>query len=159
MENIKLNEKLLNKFFGGMDSECLAQVQLLVEQGAVLNPLSGELVLNNIRTGIFTDYFMGAFYLDEDEKPHQVGDKELVIASRRNPYGDDYQYICVESHRGSDGWDSAMAWDPNSEKSYGTECRVYQFRIDGESYPIWFESRDAAIFTTKIGGLKNENKK
>ena len=158
MENIKLNEKLLNKFFGGMDSECLAQVQLLVEQGAVLNPLSGELVLNNTRTGIFTDYFDEAFYLDEDEKPHQ-GKK---IASRKNPYGDDYQYICLcieESHRGSDGWDSAMAWDPNSREPYGTECRVYQFRIDGELFPIWFESRDAAIFTTKIGGLKNENKK
>ena len=56
MENIKLNEKLIGKFFSGMDNDCLEQVQLLVEQGAVLNPLSGELVLNNIRTGIFTDY-------------------------------------------------------------------------------------------------------
>ena len=56
IKNIKLNENLLNKFFGGMDSECLAQVQHLVEQGAVLNTITGELVLNNIRTGIFTDY-------------------------------------------------------------------------------------------------------
>ena len=161
MENIKLNEKLLNKFFGGLDSECIEQVTDLVEQGAVLNPISGELVLNNTRTGIFTDYFDEAFYLDEDEKPHQ--DQKLVIASRRNPYGDDYQYICIcieESPDGSDGWDSARAWDPNSEKSYGTECRVYQFRIDGEEFPIWFESRDdAAIFTTNLNrGLGDAEK-
>ena len=163
MENIKLNEKLIGKFFSGMDNDCLEQVQHLVEQGAVLNPLSGELVLNNTRTGIFTDYFDEAFYLDEDEKPHQ--DQKLVIASRRNPYGDDWQYICVEES--PDGSDSAMAraWDPNSEKSYGTECRVYQFRIEvdkdeWESYPIWFESRDdAAIFTTNLNrGLGDAEK-
>lgn len=156
MENIKLNEKLIGKFFSGMDNDCLEQVQHLVEQGAVLNPLSGELVLNNTRTGIFTDYFDEAFYLDEDEKPHQ-GKK---IASRKNPYGDDYQYICVESPDGSDGWDSARAWDPNSREPYGTECKVYQFRIDGEEFPIWFESRDdAAIFTTNLNrGLGDAEK-
>ena len=57
MKNIKLNNKLINKFFGCLDSDCLEQVKDLVEQGAVLNPLTGELVLNNIRTGIYTDYF------------------------------------------------------------------------------------------------------
>lgn len=57
MENIKLNESMIAKFFGGLDSDCLEEVRSLVEQGAVLNPLSGELVLNNTRTGIFTDYF------------------------------------------------------------------------------------------------------
>ena len=152
--NIKLNEQLTNRLFEDMDSECLEQVQLLVKQGATLDPLNGELVLNNIRTSVFTDYFKWAFFLDEDEKPHQ--DQKLVIASRRNPYGygSDWQYICVESPDGS-----ARAWDPNSETCYGTECEIYQFQIDGESYPIWFESRDAAIFTTKIGGLDNENKK
>ena len=67
MKNIRLNDQLISKFFGGLDSDCIEQVKALVEQGAVLNPLSGELILNNTRTGIFTDYFDLAFYLDEDE--------------------------------------------------------------------------------------------
>ena len=57
METIILNDQLINKFFGGMDSDCLEQVKDLVEQGALLNPLSGELIIDNTRTGIFTDYF------------------------------------------------------------------------------------------------------
>ena len=150
MENIKLNEKLVNRFFGGLDSDCLEQVKALVEQGAVLNPLSGELVFNNTRTSIFTDYFNVAFYLDEDEKPYQVGGEKLVVASRKNPYGTDYQYICIEeSPMGSDGWDSAMAWDPNSKECYGADCRVYQLQIEiaedeWEEFPIWFEDRESA---------------
>lgn len=150
MKNIKLNEAMINRFFGGMDNDCIEQVKNLVEQGAVVNPLSGELVLNNTRTDIFTNYFKYAFFIDEDERPYQVGSEKLVVASRKNPFGDDYQYICIEeSPIGSDGWDSAMAWDPNSKECYGTECRVYQFQIETaedewESYPIWFESRDDA---------------
>ena len=153
MRNIKLNNILINRFFGGLDSDCLEKVKDLVEQGAVLNPLSGELVLNNTRTGIFTDYFKYAFYLDEDERPYQLGSEKLVVASRKNPYGDDYQYICIEERPiGSDGWDSAMAWDPNSEECYGADCRVYQFQIEveedeWESFPIWFENRDDAIIS------------
>ena len=137
MKKINLNKDLINIFFSEMDSDCLSQVKDLAQQGAVLDPLNGELVLNNIRTRIFTDYFKWAFFLDEDEKPHQG---KLVIASRKNPYGDDWQYICIKS---PDGSDSAMAraWDPNSREPYGTECEIYQFQIDGESYPIWFESR------------------
>ena len=153
MKNIKLDETLINIFFGGMDPECFDQVKELVNQGATLDPISGELVLNNTRTGIFTDYFKYAFFIDEDEKPYQVGDQRLAIASRKNPFEDDYQYICIEeSPLGSDGWDSAISWDPNSKECYGTECRVYQLQIetfDGEwdSYPIWFESReDATIY-------------
>ena len=153
MKNIKLNESMINRFFGGMDSDCIEQVKNLVDKGAVLNPLSGELVFNNTRTGVFTDYFKYAFYLDKDEKPYQVGSEKLVVASRKNPYGDDYQYICIEeSPIGSDGWDSAMSWDPNSKECYGTECRVYQFQIEveedeWEEFPIWFESHeDATIY-------------
>lgn len=37
MKNIKLNDTLINRFFGGMDNDCLEQVKNLVEQGAVLN--------------------------------------------------------------------------------------------------------------------------
>ena len=146
MKKINLNKDLINIFFAGLDSECLEQVKDLAQQGAVLDPISGELILKSVKTGVFTDYFTYAFFLDEDEKPHQ--DQKLVIASRRNPYGSDYQYICVEIPDGS-----ARAWDPNSEEPYGAECEIYQFQIDGEEFPIWFESRDAAIFTTKIGGL------
>lgn len=124
MENIKLNEQLINKFFGGLDSDCLEQVKALVKQGA--------------------------FFIDEDEKPYQVGSEKLVVASRKNPYGDGYQYICIEeSPMGSDGWDSAMAWDPNSKECYGTECRVYKLQIEveegeWEEFPIWFEDRESA---------------
>ena len=150
---MKLTNSMINRFFGGMDNDCLKQVKNLVDQGAVLNPLSRELILNNTRTGIFTDYFNNAFYLDEDEKPYQVGSEKLVVASRKNPYGDDYQYICIEeSPLGSDGWDSAMAWDPNSQECYGTECRMYRLQIEiaedeWEEFPIWFESReDATIY-------------
>ena len=56
MKNIELNESMIDQFFGGMDNDCLTQVKELIEQGAVLNPVSGELILNNTRTGIFTDY-------------------------------------------------------------------------------------------------------
>ena len=57
MKNIKITESMINKFFGGMDSDCLEQVKNLVEQGAILDPITGEIVLNNTRTGIYTDYF------------------------------------------------------------------------------------------------------
>lgn len=60
MKNIKLNEQLINKIFGGMDNDCLEQVTNLVEQGAILNPISGEIIINNVKTGIFTDYFTNA---------------------------------------------------------------------------------------------------
>ena len=56
MKNIELNETMIDRFFGGMDSDCLEQVKNLVEQGAVLNPTTGEIILNNTRTGIYTDY-------------------------------------------------------------------------------------------------------
>ena len=48
MENIKLNNTLINRFFGGLDSDCLEQVKELVEQGAVLNLKDGNLYLNNL---------------------------------------------------------------------------------------------------------------
>ena len=57
MKNIKLTDSMVDRFFGGMDSDCLEQVRELAKQGAVLNPLSGEIILDNTRTGIFTDYF------------------------------------------------------------------------------------------------------
>lgn len=150
METIKLNKKLINRFFGGMDSDCIEQVKNLVEQGAVLNPLSGELVLNNTRTGVFTDYFKYAFFIDEDERPYQVGSEKLVVASRKNPYGDDYQYICIEENpMGSDGWDLAQPYNNNTDECFGSDFKVYQLQIETaedewESYPIWFESRDDA---------------
>ena len=62
MKNIKLTDTMIYVFFGDLDPECLEQVKNLVEQGAVLNPLSGELVLNNTRTGIFTEYFNNKEY-------------------------------------------------------------------------------------------------
>ena len=64
--NIKLTQELVDKFFGGMDSDCLEQVKDLAQQGAILDPLTGEIVLNNIRTNIFTDYFTRG--LDDENK-------------------------------------------------------------------------------------------
>lgn len=61
---ITLNKKLIDKYFGGLDSDCLKEVKQLVLEGAVLDPLSGELILDNIRLGIFTDYFKK----DEEEE-------------------------------------------------------------------------------------------
>lgn len=61
MKYIKLDDALINKLFGGMDNDCLEQVKELVDQGAVINPITGELVLNNTRTGIYTDYFKKEF--------------------------------------------------------------------------------------------------
>ena len=66
MKTIKLDGNLIGKFFGGMDSDCLAQVQHLAQQGAVINPTTGEIVLNNIRTSVFTDYFTRE--LDDENK-------------------------------------------------------------------------------------------
>ena len=57
MKNIKLNQTMIDRFFGEMDSDCLEKVKNLVDQGAVLNPVTGEIIINNTRTGIFTDYF------------------------------------------------------------------------------------------------------
>ena len=54
---IFLSDSMINRFFGGMDNDCIEQIKELAKQGAVLNPLSGELILNNTRTGIRTDYF------------------------------------------------------------------------------------------------------
>ena len=60
MEKLELNESTIDIFFCGMDNDCLEQVTALVEQGAIINPISGEIILNNTRTGIFTDYFTDA---------------------------------------------------------------------------------------------------
>ena len=149
-----MTPELVDKFFGGMDAECLEQVRKLEEHGnLLLDARTGELFQNATGTKIYTDYFQNAFYLDEDEKPYQVGDQRLAIASRKNPFGDDYQYICIEQNpMGSDGWDSAMAWDPNSQECYGADCRVYQLQVEveedeWEEFPIWFENRDDAIIS------------
>ena len=61
MKTIKLDGNLIGKFFGGMDSDCLEQIKDLAQQGAVINPTTGEIVLNNIRTSVFTDYFVGGY--------------------------------------------------------------------------------------------------
>ena len=153
METIKLTHELIDVFFGGMDLDELKELEELAEQGAVLDPTSGEIILHNTGTGIYTDYFIKAFYLNEDERPYQVGSEKLVVASQKNSYGEDYQYICIgESPIGSDGWDLAMAWDPNNKECYGSDFKVYQLRVETakdewEEFPIWFDNReDATIY-------------
>lgn len=155
---IEMTENLVEKFFGGMDAECLEQVKKLEEKGnLLLNAKTGELFQNAIGTKIYTDYFQNAFYKDEDYHPYQVSDTSLCIASRKtDSNAEPYQYICIEQNpMGSDGWDLAQAWDVNSETCYGSECRVYQLQIEifedeWESFPIWFENReDATIFLNK----------
>ena len=66
MKTIKLDGNLIGKFFGGMDSDCLEQIKDLAQQGAVLNTITGELILKSVKTGIFTDYFTRE--LDDENK-------------------------------------------------------------------------------------------
>ena len=149
MKNIKLNESMINRFFGGMDSDCIEQVKNLVEQGAVLNLKDGNLYLNNINQHIGTDYFSNAWYYERND--YSVGDQTVIIAT--HPIDADYDFIKIEcSPIGSDGWDFAQPYNNKTEECFGSEFRVYQLQIetfDGEwdSYPIWFESReDATIY-------------
>lgn len=143
---IFLSDSMIDRFFGGMDNDCLEQVKNLVGKGAVLNLNDGNLYIGNTNQHIGTDYFNSAWYYERDD--YSVGDQTVVIAT--HPSDADYDFIKIEcSPVGSDGWDSAMSWDPNSKECYGSDFRVYQLQIetaDGEwdSYPIWFESRDDA---------------
>ena len=149
MKNIKLTDSMINRFFGGMDNDCIEQVRELVKQGAVLNLQDGNLYLNNINQHIGTDYFNSAWYYERDD--YSVGDELIVIAT--HPSEADYDFIKIEcSPVGSDGWDLAQPYNNTTDECFGSDFRVYQLQIetsDGEwdSYPIWFESReDATIY-------------
>ena len=149
MKNIRLNDQLISKFFGGMDSDCIEQVKNLVEQGAVLNLNDGNLYLGNTNQHIGTDYFSNAWYYERDD--YSVGDQTVIIAT--HPSEADYDFVKIEcSPVGSDGWDLAQPYNNKTEECYGSDFKVYQLQIetfDGEwdSYPIWFESReDATIY-------------
>ena len=149
MKNIKLNESMINRFFGGMDSDCLEQVRSLVEQGAVLNPNDGNLYLGNTNQHIGTDYFNSAWYYVRDD--YSVGDQTVIIAT--HPSEADYDFVKIEcSPVGSDGWDIAQPYNNKTDGCYGSDFRVYQLQIetsedDWEEFPIWFESReDATIY-------------
>lgn len=146
MRNIKLNDTLINRFFGGMDNDCLEQVRNLVEQGAVLNLKDGNLYLNNINQHIGTDYFSSAWYYERDD--YSVGDQTVIIATHPNEA--DYDFIKIEcSPIGSDGWDLAQQYNNNTDECYGSDFRVYQLQIEveedeWEEFPIWFEDRESA---------------
>ena len=149
MKNIKLTDSMINRFFGGMDSDCIEQVKEFVEQGAVLNLNDGNLYLNNINQHIGTDYFSNAWYYERDD--YSVGDQTVIIATHPNEA--DYDFVKIECNPvGSDGWDLAQPYNNNTDECYGSDFKVYQLQIetfDGEwdSYPIWFESReDATIY-------------
>ena len=149
MKNIKLTDSMINRFFGGMDSDCIEQVKELIEQGAVLNLKDGNLYLNNINQHIGTDYFSSAWYYEKDD--YSVGDQTVIIATR--PSEADYDFVKIEcSPVGSDGWDLAQPYNNTTDECFGSDFRVFQLQIetsDGEwdSYPIWFESReDATIY-------------
>ena len=146
MKNIKLNQTMIDRFFGGMDNDCIEQVKELVEQGAVLNLKDGNLYIGNINQHIGTDYFNSAWYYERDD--YSVGDQTVVIAT--HPSDADYDFIKIEcSPVGSDGWDLAQPYNNKTEECYGSDFRVYQFQIEveegeWEEFPIWFESRDDA---------------
>ena len=146
METIKLNQTMINRFFGGMDSDCIEQVKNLAQQGAVLNIKDGNLYLGNVNQHIGTDYFSNAWYYERDD--YSVGDQTVIIAT--HPSDADYDFVKIEySPVGSDGWDLAQPYNNTTDECFGSDFRVYQLQIetfDGEwdSYPIWFESRDDA---------------
>ena len=149
---IFLSDSMINRFFGGMDSDCIEQVKELVEQGAVLNLKDGNLYLNNINQHIGTDYFNSAWYYERDD--YSVGDQTVVIATR--PSDADYDFVKIEySPVGSDGWDLARPYNNTTDECYGADCRVYQLQIETsedewEEFPIWFDSRDdATIYFNK----------
>lgn len=146
MENIKLNKSMINKFFGGMDLDCIEQVKGLVEQGAVLNPKDGNLYLGNTNQHIGTDYFTNAWYYERDD--YSVGDQTIIIAT--NPSEADYDFVKIEcSPVGSDGWDLAQPYNNITDECFGSDFRVYQLQIETaedewEDFPIWFEDRESA---------------
>lgn len=146
MENIKLNESMINRFFGGMDTDCLEEVRAIVKQGAVLNLKDGNLYLDKINQHIGTDYFNSAWYYERDD--YSVGDQTVIIAT--HPSESDYDFIKIEcSPIGSDGWDLAQMYNNTTEECFGSDFRVYQLQIEvkedeWESFPIWFENRDDA---------------
>lgn len=149
MRNIKLNENLINKFFGGLDSDCIEQVKELVEKGAVLNLNDGNLYLNNINQHIGTDYFNNAWYYERDD--YSVGDQTVIIAT--HPSEADYDFIKIEcSPVGSDGWDLAQPYNNTTDECFGSDFRVYQLQIEvkedeWEEFPIWFEDRESATIS------------
>ena len=151
MKNIKLNESMINRFFGGMDNDCLEQVTDLVKQGAVISLNDGNLYLNNINQHIGTDYFSSAWYYERDD--YSVGDQTVIIAT--HPGESDYDFVKIEySPVGSDGWDLAQPYNNNTDECYGSEFKVYQLQIEveedeWEKFPIWFESRDDATIYFK----------
>ena len=149
MKNIRLNEKLINTFFGGMDLDCIEQVKTLVEQGAVLNLKDGNLYLGNTNQHIGTDYFSNAWYYEKDD--YSVGDQTVIIAIR--PSDADYDFVKIEcSPVGSDGWDLAQPYNNTTDECYGADFNVYQLQIEveedeWEDFPIWFDNReDATIY-------------
>ena len=146
---IFLNDSMVDRFFGGLDSDCLEQVKALVEQGAVLNLKDGNLYLGNTNQHIGTDYFSSAWYYERDD--YSVGDQTVIIATR--PSDADYDFVKIEcSPIGSDGWDLAQPYNNATDECYGSDFRVYQLQIEvkedeWDSYPIWFDSReDATIY-------------
>lgn len=147
MKNIKLNQTMIDRFFGGMDSDCIEQVKNLVEQGAVLSLNDGNLYIGNTNQHIGTDYFNSAWYYERDD--YSLGDQTVIIAT--HPSDADYDFIKIEcSPVGSDGWDLAQQYNNTTDECFGSDFRVYQFQIEveegeWEEFPIWFESREDAI--------------
>ena len=149
MKNIKLTDSMIDRFFGGMDSDCIEQVKELVEQGAVLNLKDGNLYLGNTNQHIGTDYFNNAWYYERDD--YSVGDQTVIIAT--HPSDADYDFVKIEcSPVGSDGWDLAQQYNNTTDECYGSNFKVYQLQIEveedeWEEFPIWFDSReDATIY-------------
>ena len=149
MKNIKLTDSMVDRFFGGMNSDCIEQVKNLVEQGAVLNLKDGNLYLGNTNQHIGTDYFNNAWYYERDD--YSAGDQTVIIATR--PSDADYDFIKIEcSPVGSDGWDLAQQYNNTTDECFGSDFKVYQLQIEisedeWEEFPIWFESReDATIY-------------
>ena len=146
---IFLNDSMINRFFGGMNSDCIEQVKALVEQGAVLNLNDGNLYIGNTNQHIGTDYFNNAWYYERDD--YSVGDQTVVIAT--HPSDADYDFVKIESSPvGSDGWDLAQPYNNTTDECFGSDFKVYQLQIETsedewEEFPIWFGSReDATIY-------------
>ena len=137
---IKLNEKLVDIFFAGLEDDCLEDAKKLVKEGTCyLVPRTGEIIKDGKGTGIFTGYFSDAYFYDHAFTKYE----------RENLYEDGFWCDNKETLRiqtnitGSDGWNLLYNEETKEEK------KVYRFYVlfdneEQEAYDIWLPDEDYA---------------
>lgn len=137
---IVMNEKLIDIFFGEMDSDSLKEVKEYEKEGNLtLNLESGELRQNGVGLGVYTDYFKDAFFYNSEAL---VTDEKRVIWATQSEIEDDIDWVrIVINPKGSDGWSSAAYWDKDRNIRYSTSFKVWGFYIQSEEWIFDFSDR------------------